>query len=130
MDFRAGRAPLGEKMRIEEGERGIPGQRDALAGRVQRDGRVGPAMSGIRRGKSERDRHFHDPRDIQRPLHNVREAVDMGVEVGVLAGLHEAEMALRHGHRRVTRDRADHRQSKPFDRVAGQFAVPVACRPC
>ena len=109
-------------MRIEEGEGGVFGERDALAGRRQALPKL-PAAGDKRRGQR------HDGVEIERALDHVGQAVEMRHQVGMLAGLDQAEMALRQGERRVAQDRADDRHAERFDRLAGTAAVALAGEP-
>ncbi len=120
--LRTGGAPMGGDMRVEEGEGGIGRQRDALAGRRQR-GHVVGARRRQRRGERG------DAVEVERALRHVGEPVEMPGEVRVLAGLHQAEMALRQGQRRVPQDGADHRHADRLDGVGGQAPVTLAAQP-
>ena len=109
-------------MGIDEGERRVLGQGDPLAGRRQRVGEI-RALRRQRRGQRK------DRVEVERALGHVGQAVEMRHQVGMLAGLHQAEVALRQRQRRVALDRADHRQADRLDGVAGQFSVPFAAQP-
>ena len=64
--------------------------------------------------------------EIERRLHDVGEPVEKLVECGVLARLHQAEMALGQRQRRVAQDGADHRHADRGDGVGGQAPMPLA----
>ena len=109
-------------MRVEEGEGRILGQRDALAGRRQRVGK-------IRTCRRKRHGQRQDRVEVERALDHVGQPVEMRHQVGMLAGLHKSEMALGQSQRRVAQDAADDRQADRFDGVAGQSSVPLAAQP-
>ena len=62
-------------------------------------------------------------------LRHVGEAVEPGREVGVLAGLHQAEMAFRHRQRRIARHRAEHRHSRCGHGIGDEPAMALAADP-
>ena len=64
--------------------------------------------------------------EIEMALGSVGETIDQRGEVGMLAGLHEAEMALRQSERGLARHRAEDRNAEPGDGVGDQRAVPFA----
>ncbi len=109
-------------MRIEEGEGGVFGERDALAGRLQ-----GIAETARRRREGCGQRH--DGVEVERSLDHVGQAVEMRHQVVVFAGLDEAEMALRQVERGIAQDGADDRQAERLDGLAAQPAVAFAAEP-
>ncbi len=56
------------------------------------------------------------------------EAIDQRGKIGMLAGLHQAEMAFRQRQRRLARHGAEHGNAERGDRVGDQRAVPFAGR--
>ena len=80
-------------------------------------------------GADAKRRGIGDQRiQIEMPLGHRGEALDQRGEIGVLAGLHEAEMAFRQSERRLARHRAEHRNAERGDRVGDQRAVLFAGR--
>ena len=59
-------------------------------------------------------------------LRHVGEAIETRGEIGVLARLHQPEMALGQRERLVARHRADHRDAQRGDGVGHQRAMPLA----
>ena len=107
-------------MRIEEGEGGVLGERDALAGRRQRVAK--PPAAGASGAASARMASRSSDRSTMSASRS-----RCAIEVGMLAGLHQAEMALRQAERRVAQDGADHRQAERLDRVAATAARGARC---
>ena len=110
-------------MRIDEAEGLILRQRDPLAGRRHRRRlRSSIAACGDREWRGAR----HDGVEIEMALGHRGEAIDQGFEIGVLAGLHEAEMALGQCERRLVRHGADDGNNERADRFGDDCAVPFA----
>ena len=65
---------------------------------------------------------------IEMALGHRGEAVDQRGEIGMLAGLHEAEMTFRQSERRLARHRAEHRNAERGDGVGDQRAMFFAGR--
>ena len=99
-DLGTGLPPAGEHMRIDEGERRVACERDAVAGRRQRRCR----SAG---GDRDRTSGGKDRVEVDMPLDRIGEPVEPRVEVGMLARLHQAEMPRRQRHRLVARQRAE-----------------------
>ena len=105
----AGATPRLNEVRINEAEGLIAGQRDALARR--RQGRD-IYRSRHRSGRHDRRRARNNGVEIEMALGRRGEAVDQRGEFGVLAGLDEAEVALRQrqrGSRAAARRGREHR---------------------
>ena len=64
--------------------------------------------------------------EIEMALRQVGEAIETRGKIGVLAGLHQAEMALGQCQRLVARQRADDRHVQRGDGVGHQHPVPFA----
>ena len=107
-------------MRIDEAEGPILRQRDALAGRRQGGCHTIGSADAKRRGA--RDQRIQ----IEMALGHRCETLDQAGEIGVLAGLHQAEMALRQSERRLARHRAEHRHAERNDRIRDQRAMLLA----
>ena len=119
-DLGAGPPPAGEDVRIDEGEGRVGGERDALAGRRQGGGNARPmALANGRRAGDHRV-------EIEMALGHVGEAIETRGEICMLAGLHQAEMALGQCQRLVARQRADDRHAQRGDGVGDQRAVAFA----
>ncbi len=104
-DLGARAAPAVDHMGIDEREGPIRARARPAAPAA-----AAPACSRCRPTPAARPRRgSHRDRDGAR---HVGEAVEPGRKVGVLAGLHQAEMAFRHRQRRVARHRAEHRHSR------------------
>ena len=82
------------------------------------------APDGCKRRHQRQDRV-----EVERALDHVGQPVEMRHQVGMLAGLDQAEMALGQRQRRVAQDRADDRQADRLDGVARQPAVALAAQP-
>ncbi len=119
-DLRAGAAPGFKKMRIDEAEGPILRQRDALTGRRQGGCHTIGGADAKRRGA--RDQRIQ----IEMALGHRGETLDQAGEIGMLAGLHQAEMALRQSKRRLARHRAEHRDAEGNNRIRDQRAVLLA----
>ena len=114
---------VGATMRIEEGEGGVLGERDALAGRRQGAVEIG-------RARRERRGQRQDARRGRASASTMSASRSRcAIEVGMLAGLHQAEMALRQRQRGIAQDGADDRQAERLDGLAGKLAVPLAAEP-
>ena len=108
-------------MRIDEAERGILRQRDALTRRRQRArpaaGSISAAASGAAPGSQSRSR-------CRSAMSASR--VQMRRERRMLACLHQPEMPLRQRQRGIARDGAEHRQADRRDGVAAIRRCRVA----
>jgi hypothetical protein len=105
-------------MRVDEAEGGVARQSNALAGRRQRDVRFGA-------GGRDRDCKLNDAVEVKGALHGVGETVNMGLDAGMLFGLHQTKMALGQGQGWVTQNSANHGQVDGGDCVASQALVCV-----
>ena len=94
-----GGPPAREQVGIDEAERRIGRERDALAGR----GQPGPCAGG---GQRHRGGGGQDGVEVQVLLRHVGEAVQERGQIGLLGGLHEPEVAFGQGQRRVARQGA------------------------
>ena len=106
-------------MRIDEAEGVVLRQRDAPARRRHR--RIEPRGRAVRRHGELLDRI-----DIEMMLGHVGEMFEPRGEVRVLAGLHQAEMALGQRQRSIARDRAEHGNVEGGDRLRHQPHMPLA----
>ena len=106
-------------MRVDKAERGIRCQGNALAGWPDTLAwqRVPPG-EGRRAGKERVQ--------IQFPFREIGQAVQIGCEFAMLAGLDQSEMALRQRDRGIAHDAAEHGQSGGNDRLARAIAVARA----
>ena len=108
-------------MRIDEAERAVVRQRNALAGRRQ------SGRSVIRSDDTKR-RGLGDHRiQIEMALGHRGKTIDQRGKIGMLAGLHQAEMTFRQSERRLARHRAENRNAERRDGVGDQRAVFFAC---
>ena len=106
----ARRAPAGEDMRVDEAEGVVAGERDALARRRQGRavaGREAWQFAGQRQQRVEIDDAF----DL------VGDAVEPEVEVAMLAGLDQSEMARGQRERLAAAEGAEHRDAGGGNRV-------------
>ena len=88
-DLRAGATPGFDQMRIDEAEGPVLRQRNALAGRRQ-SGRM------VIRSDDTKRRGLGDHRiQIEMALGHRGETIDQCGEIGMLTGLHQAEMTFR-----------------------------------
>ncbi len=110
-------------MRIDEAEGPVVRQRNALAGRRQSRNAVTSASAETKR-RGLRDHRIQ----IEMALGHRGETIDQCGEIGMLAGLDQAEMTFRQSERRFARHRAEHRNAERRDGVGDQRAVLFACR--
>ena len=119
-DLGAGMAPGADEVRVGEGKSPIAGERDALSRRRHR------RQAGCVGGDRERRRGGGDAVEIEMSFRHGGEPLDEPVQVGMLTGLHQAEMTLRQSERRLARDGAEHGNAERVDGVGDQRAVPLA----
>ena len=96
-----------EEMRIDEAERPIAGERDALAGRRQAAASAVAALAIVKRRGAR-----HDGVEVEMAFGHLGQAVEQGVEIGMLAGLNQTEMTFRQRQRRVARHGAEDRNTE------------------
>ncbi len=116
----AGAPPRRGDVRIDEAERAVAGERDALARR--RQGHIGDRRSGDvqRRGDA------HDRVEIKMLFGGLGEAIDEQCQIGMFAGLHQAEMALGQSECGLASQRAEDGNIERSDGVRDQRAMPFA----
>ena len=107
-------------MGIDEAESAVARERDALARRGQGHVRDRSGDDVQRRGDP------HDRVEIKMLFGGCGEAIEQRHQIGMLARLHQAEMALRQSERGLARQRADNRHAECGDRVRDQGAMPFA----
>ena len=117
-DRRAGMAPAGEDVRVDEGEGVVAGERDAVSRRRQ-----GRAVAGGEAADLAGKRH--DRVEIDAAFDLVGDAVEPRVEVAVLARLDQAEMPRGQGEGLAAAERAEDRDAGRNDSVGDVGAVPV-----
>ena len=79
--------------------------------------------------KIERGRGGDDPVEIEIALRHVGEAVEPRGEVGVLGGLHQAEMAFRRREAGIALHGAEHRHSRRRHRIGDERLMARAADP-
>jgi hypothetical protein len=112
-DLGPGTPPTGQDMRIDEGESRVGCERDPPARGWQR-GNASP------RRNAERRRRGHDPVEIEMTFGHFGEMAQPLRKVAMLAGLDQAEMALRQRQRGIARDRAEEADAECRNGIAGE----------
>ena len=107
-------------MRVDERERRVARERNALSRRAKRDGRAHGRREVEIRSEGE------DAIAIDMRLDEIGDSLEPRLERLRLAHLHEAKMALRQRNRVVARQRANDRNSHRLDRLADQPAMALA----
>ena len=105
-------------MRIDEGEGGVGGERDALTRR--RQGGDGPLADSERRGEAL------NAGEIAMALGELGEAMQAKLEVVVLERLHQAEVPLGKMNRLVARNGAEDRDVEGGDGALDRGAMAIA----
>ncbi len=108
-------------MRVDEAEGPVSRQRDALTGRRQGD------CYPVRSADAKRRGLCNHRIQIEMALGHHGKTIDQRGEIGMLAGLHQAEMPFRQSERRLARHRAEHRNAERGDGIGDQRAMLLAC---
>ena len=120
LDLGPSRPPAGQDVRIDERERRIGCERDALRRRGQLRQR------GTLRRPRRRLRKRHDAIEVERALGDVGEPVETVFQIGGLPGLHESKVPFRQREAGIAGDRAEQGQTDPIKAVLHEAAVPLA----
>src|SRR6516165_4071038 len=122
-DLRPGAPPGFQNMRINEAECPILRQRDALSRRRQE-----ASLTVAPRPDDQRPSGGDDRIEIEVPFCRRGEPFDQRGQIGMLGGLHQAEMPLRQGKRGIARHRAKDGKPDGVDGAGNERTMPLARR--